>query len=151
MSFDLHIWEQISLFLRGQIDVEELESWLAAAAWDLEADSPSKRVASDAFLLASEGANGDWTDEDLREQLKALLQTIPTSDTHSVAREQFLEKLSAAEAKARERRTKTGYARSSSPMEELYENWQSSDRAFLRQFGGENDTRRPAPGELAIG
>lgn len=158
MSFDLQMWEQVSLYLRGHIDVKDLESWLAAATWELDEESPAiRRIAFDALRLASEGANGDWTDEALREQLKTLLRTIPTSETASVAGEQFLERLSAAEAEARKRRKGTGvealmgYARSADPMEESYENWQSSDRAFLHQFEGESDTRHPAQAELAIG
>jgi len=153
MSFDLHIAEQISLYLRGQIDVEELESWLAAEAWGLEGNSPSKRVVSDALLLASEGANGDWTDEDLREQLKALLQTIPTSGAASVAGEQLLERLSAAEAEAQRRKERVealmGYA-SATPAQASSESWQPSDRGFLRQPTGEIDTQSPVPAELAI-
>jgi hypothetical protein len=98
MSFDLQMLEQISLYLRGQIDVAELESRFAEITWDLDEEPPAtRRVAFEALRLASETANGDWTDEVLREQLKRLLQTIPTSGTVSVAGEQFLERLSVAE------------------------------------------------------
>jgi hypothetical protein len=158
MSFDLQMLEQISLYLRGQIDVAELESRFAEITWDLDEEPPAtRRVAFEALRLASETANGDWTDEVLREQLKRLLQTIPTSGTVSVAGEQFLERLSVAEAEARKLRegvrseASMGYARSANPTEESYENWQSSDRAFLHQFEGESDTRHPAQAELAIG
>lgn len=155
MSVDLQMLEQISLYLRGQIDVTELESRFAEMTWDLDEELPAtRRVAFDVLRLASEAANGDWTDEKLREQLTVLLQTIPTPGTASVSGEQFLERLSTAEVEARKRResveTLMGYARFTS-TEASYESWQPSDRGFLRQPKGESDTQSPVPAELAIG
>lgn len=154
MSFDLQMLEQISLYLRGQIDVAELESRFAELTWDLDGESPAtRRVAFDVLRLASETANGDWTDEVLREQLKALLRTIPTSGNASVAGEQFLERLSAAEAEAQRREERVeasmGYA-SATPAQASSESWQPNDRGFLHQPKGETDTQSQVPAELAI-
>lgn len=68
---DLEIREQIGRYARGRIDGAELDAWLSAEAADAE-DAATQQLAFDALRLLSEGANGDWEDEDLRDRLGAL-------------------------------------------------------------------------------
>jgi hypothetical protein len=159
MSIDLQIREQISLYLLGQLDPAELESWLVAATWDID-DEPQavRRAAFRALRLLSETANGDWTEEELARSLIDLLQTVSPEPSTSLVPEGFLEQLTEAEKQARERQEERepeqelmGYARFASPTEASYESWQPSDRGFLRQPKGESGTRSPVPAEPAIG
>lgn len=68
---DLKIREQIARYARGRIGADELDAWLSAEATDAEGES-AQQLAFDALRLLSEGANGDWEDEELRERLGAL-------------------------------------------------------------------------------
>jgi hypothetical protein len=156
MSLDLQIRDQISLYLAGQIDAPDLEPWLAAVVWDIDQEpAATRRLAFDALRLTSEAANGDWSDEELRDQLKALLQMTPTVHVAPVSGEQFLEKLTEAEEEARGQRTGVSaealmsYAHLAATAGS-FGNWQSSDRGFLHQPRGESSTQPPAQAELAI-
>jgi hypothetical protein len=73
---DLEIRKQIACYLDGEINASELEAWVSEESWDLE-DKPSatRKLANDVLRLTSEAANGDWTDEQLRERLGALSRT----------------------------------------------------------------------------
>ena len=157
MTVDLQVREEIALFLLGKIDAAELEAWLAEVTWDIDDEPASvRRVAFGALRLVTETANGDWGQNELQEKLAALLQTVSPVASASWKGEEFLDKLTEAEKKARERQTDEtheialmGYAASST--EESFGSWQSSDRGFLHQPKGESDTPHQAPTELAIG
>jgi hypothetical protein len=70
---DLEIRKKIADYAAGTIDAGELEAWLSGETWDVEDESPStQRLAFEAMRLVSERSHGDWTDEQLREQLGAL-------------------------------------------------------------------------------
>ncbi len=165
MSFDLQIREQITRFCAGEIDAVDLEAWLSAATWEIDQESPATRqLAFDSLRLTSEAANGDWTDEELRDQLKALSEIV-TDDSHSVSAgtpslkaEGFLEQLSAAQqsrgtAQHREADQLAAimrYAHLGSFTAASSETVRPSDREFLRQPKVENETPHRPPRELAI-
>jgi len=165
MSFDLQIREQISRYCAGQIDAAALETWLSAATWDIDDESPvTRQLAFDGLRLTSEAANGDWTEQELREHLGALCMV--TDDTHSVlvgastspASEQLLDKLSAAEQERKgapdsdEARLAAlmRYAGAGATTPQSSETEQPSGPGFLGRPIGENETPGSAPAELAI-
>lgn len=164
MSFDLQIREQISRYCGGEIDAADLETWLAATTWEIDQEPPATRqLAADALRLTSEAANGDWTDEELRGQLKALGAMV-TDSGHSVSgdisplkAEGFLEKLAAAEeAKAQaptedQHAAVMRYAHVGSPTAGSSGSEQPSGRGFLRRSTGERETPSQHPREPAIG
>lgn len=167
MSSDLQIREQISRYCAGEIDAAELETWLAAKTWEIDQESPATRqLAFDSLRLTSEAANGDWTDEELRGQLKALSGIVTdgshlvSAETPSLKAEGFLEQLSAAQQQssgqvlhreADQLAAIMRYAHLGASTVGSSETAQPSDREFLRQPKAENETPHPAPKELAIG
>ncbi len=68
---DLEIREQLARFTEGELDARDLEDWLENVAWDLNAE-PGRTLVATALRLLAEHANGDWTDQELREQLGAI-------------------------------------------------------------------------------
>lgn len=164
MSFDLQIREQISRYCAGQIDAAALETWLSAATWDLDDESRATRqLAFDALRFTSEAAHGDWTDQELREHLGALCMV--TDDAGSVlagapavpAREQFLDRLAAAEKTHSEPVNDEArlaalmhYAGAGTRTPQWSETGQSSGPGFLDRPTSENETPGSAPAELAI-
>jgi hypothetical protein len=159
MSFDLQIREQISRYRAGQIDVDALETWLSAIAWDIDQEPPATRqLAFKALRFVSEAANGDWTEDEIRENLGALAHTVLPDTGGSYVAEQFLGRLSAAEKKAQQGAEDgdarvailMAYVRFATPTVAWFGSGQPSDRGFLHQPRGESDTQPPAPAELAI-
>jgi hypothetical protein len=165
MSLELQILERISLYVEGQIDVSDLESWLSAVTWQID-DEPDaiRRLAFDALRLTSETANGDWTEDQLRLQLEALAESVTDGatlvlwDASLVADEQFLGKISVAQRAAPGFPDKEAalldlmrYAHlSTHPLQSDY--WfgsgQPSGRAFLGRSKAENET--PPRGEAQL-
>ena len=68
MSEDLEIRKRIAKVVEGKLAPADLEEWLQAYAWDLSA-GPAHGLAADAMRLLSEHANGDWTDDEVRDRL----------------------------------------------------------------------------------
>jgi hypothetical protein len=165
MDFDLRIRERISLYLSGRSTDADLESWLSEAAWEIDDESPAtQRLANSALRLISEATHGDWSQNQLKAQLQALLK-IPRDSSSSVlpsvvagGGEELLGKFSMAQRDAESRdielddeeaaQALMGYAYLSTPR--WFGSGQSSDPAFRRQSRGESDTPAPAEEELAI-
>lgn len=71
MSEDLAIREQIAGLVEGTQSVTDFEGWLQEFAIDLE-ETLAQSLAADALRLLSEHENGDWTDDEITDQLGAL-------------------------------------------------------------------------------
>jgi hypothetical protein len=157
MTFDPQIREQISRYLTGTIDAADLETWLSAVTWDIDEEPQATRqLAFDALRLTSEAANGDWTETELRDQLRGLIQTVHLDSTTLLVSEQFLGRLSAAEMGAQGDAegdpvvALMSYARYAAPMAGWFGSGRPNDRGFLHQPTVEKETRSPAPVELEI-
>ena len=73
----------LARFLAGEMDAVALEDQLESLAWDGRLP-----VADDALLLLHEHANGDWTDEELRDGVRLLsgrYELTPLNETASTA------------------------------------------------------------------
>lgn len=168
MSFDLQIRERISLYVDGRIEAVDLESWLSEVTWEIDEEPPATRhVAFAALRLVSEAAHGDWSDDQLKDQLRALLKIPPDSSDSvlpSVAAsggEQLLGRLTVAQRRAESRQLEAndesralalmGYAYLATQTRRSFESEQPSDPAFRRQPTAESDTPVPVGEELAIG
>lgn len=68
---DLEIRKQLVRFTEGELDPRQLEDWLEDVAWDLDAE-PARTLVATALRLLAEHANGDWPEQDLREQIGAI-------------------------------------------------------------------------------
>jgi hypothetical protein len=166
MALDDQIRERISLYLNGRGEAADLESWLSEITWGIDEEPPATRhIAYAALRLLSEAANGDWSDDQLNDQLRALLKipppggdsVLPSVETRD---EGLLGKLSLAQQEAESMQVAldddaaalalVGYAYFSTQTRR----WSGSERpsgpAFLRQPKGETDTPVPAAEELAI-
>lgn len=167
MDLDFQIRERISLYLNGQFDAAALESWLSEVTWEIDEEPPATRhIAYAALRLLSEAANGDWSDDQLNDQLRALLKIpSPTGDSAlpSVAAtdgEELLGKLSVAQREAESRHIDLeddsaalalmGYVYLSTQTHRSFESELPSGPAFRRQPKGESDTPVLAAEELAI-
>lgn len=168
MSLEVQIRERISLYLTGRIEGADLESWLSEMAWEIEDEAAETRhIALAALRLVSEAAHGDWSEDQLKAQLRALLKIPPASSdsvlpsADAVGDEQLLGKLSAAQAGAERRRIEVddesaavalmGYAYLATQTQRWCESERPSGPAFRRQPKGESDTPAPAEAELALG
>jgi hypothetical protein len=167
MSLEVQIRERISLYLTGRIEAADLESWLSEVTWEIDGESPATRHLAFASLrLVSETANGDWSDDQLRAQLRDLCK-IPAADSDSVlpkveavGEEQLLGKLSAAQEGAERRRLKAdeestafammGYVYLATQTQRWYESERPNGPAFRGQAKGESDTPVPPEAELAL-
>ena len=73
MLEDQEIRERIRACIEDEISAAELEDWLETESWDdAEMSVPTQHLANDALRLLAERGNGDWTEEELAEQLGAL-------------------------------------------------------------------------------
>lgn len=167
MALDLQIREQISLYVTGGIEAADLESWLSEMAWEIDDEAPAIRhIGFAALRLVSESAHGDWSDDQLKVQLQALLK-IPADSGDSVlpsvevrSGEELLGKLSSAQRDAERRHIEVddelaesalmGYVYLSTQTRRWYESERPSGPAFRRQPKGESGTPVPAEEELAI-
>lgn len=74
-TLDQDIRTQLARFLDGEIDLETFEAWLTPATWELEQSSnpAAQALASELLLRLAEFTNGDWTEEELREQWRSYV------------------------------------------------------------------------------
>jgi len=164
MDTNLQLGKHIADYLTGDIELTELESFLAGIAWELDDASPMvRRVAFDSLRVASEGANDDWTERQLHEQFSALLAILSHSifvKSEGTVETQLLGKLSAAEkahSPAPEDEESMlaalmGYAYLVSPAApEAFGSAPPNARGFLHQPEAESGTPHQAAGEPAIG
>lgn len=155
MSIDQEIREQISRYLDGRIDAADLEDWISVEAWDIDKESPSTRqLGYDTLRFIAEAQNGEWTDDELREHLGALIRT----DTR--VGNQFLEQLAVAEERRRSLSPKDDdgkfaavirYVRFSPATAESSGRELSNARGFLHQPADERRTPLPPPKEPVAG
>lgn len=166
MSSDTGVRQKISDYVTGELDAFDLEDWISTVVWDAP-PSEERQLGYDALRLLAEASNGEWTDGELRVQLAKLCGMLPYGDrstsgeSPSLMSEGFLEKLSAAEEKRKQRASADearlaalmcfagAKAEASSPQ--WSETVQPSGPGFLDRPKGENETPDSAPAELAIG
>jgi hypothetical protein len=165
MSVEDQLGDGIADYLGGLIQMNELESFLAGAAWELD-DAPLqvRHVALDSLRLVSEAMNGDWTEEELRDHLRPFLRILTDRllfKGEAIAEKQLLGKLADAERTAPESSgdeeglalALMGYAylgQTTRAAKSKFGSALPSGRGFLRQPRGEAETPHRAEGEPAI-
>lgn len=82
LSIELQIRRKLADYLARQLSLRSLESWLLGSTWDLEEtqEPVAARLAQAIDLRLIERSNGHWTEDELRSQLGALLDSyLPES------------------------------------------------------------------------
>lgn len=80
MSFrsliDSQVQEQLAQCLAGNLSLREFQIWFAATAWALgrEDDTTAHPLAHAVELRVAEYTSGDWSEDELRAALSALLE-----------------------------------------------------------------------------
>lgn len=104
MALDTEFREKISDYLAGQVSLADLGDWISIETVDIDNEPPAVRQrAYDALRLISEVENSEWTTDELREQLGAMIGILTDeggsalAETASPSGEQLLEKLASAE------------------------------------------------------
>lgn len=73
-NLELEVRSQLSDYLAGAISLEEFENWFTPWAWNIETSDPSvARLVHTIALRLAEFTSGDWTREELMEQLRPLV------------------------------------------------------------------------------
>jgi hypothetical protein len=74
LSLRNEIYDQLSSYLAGQIELSELHNWLIPASWDIDSEPvPVKKLVHRLQLLFAEFSNGDRDEEELRANFWNLL------------------------------------------------------------------------------
>ncbi|MBI4494753.1 MAG: hypothetical protein HY690_18410 [Chloroflexi bacterium] len=73
---DSEIREQLARYLADETSLHDFEEWLVAHTWNLHqiADPLVRDLVAEIELRLAEFSNGDWTDAELRDLLKPLVQ-----------------------------------------------------------------------------
>ena len=75
-SLDRAIREQLTNYLAGKISLPEFEEWFVPATWAVEqsGNPTAEELTSQILLDLAEFSNGDWTEEELRDLFRPLVQ-----------------------------------------------------------------------------
>lgn len=78
---DSEIRENLSRYLEGAISLREFEDWFLPGTWNIHrlGDQSAQNLAYGIGLLLAEFSNRDWTENELRQQLKAYIDSHPSS------------------------------------------------------------------------
>jgi hypothetical protein len=73
-SLDQTIRKELDRYLRGDISLAEFEAWLIPETWDLspQSDPKAHELATGITLRIAEFTSGDWSEDELRHQLRRL-------------------------------------------------------------------------------
>lgn len=73
---DLKIRERLASYLAGEISRREFEEWFIPATWNKahERNPVTAHLIGDIDLRLAEFSNGDWTEDELCEQLRPLIK-----------------------------------------------------------------------------
>ena len=75
MDLQAEIRDEVAGYLAGHRSISALWDWAHARFWDVDnrEDPEQARLAHEVELLLSETANGDWTEDELRDKLRGLV------------------------------------------------------------------------------
>jgi len=78
---DSEIREKLSQYLKGAISLREFEDWFLPKTWNIHylGDQSAQHLAYEIGLLLAEFSNRDWTENELRQQLQAHIDTHRSS------------------------------------------------------------------------
>jgi hypothetical protein len=87
-SLELEIRDRLSAYLAGETSLHEFEDWFFPKTWDVDKlDDPALLdLVYQIKLDWAEFSNGDWSEKDLRDMLRSLVEkfTISSSPTKLV-------------------------------------------------------------------
>lgn len=73
-ELELALRQRISRYVRGELPLREFYRWFSAETWNIEArsDYETAQLYHTVDLLLAEHAQGDWTENELKERLSAF-------------------------------------------------------------------------------
>lgn len=74
---DIQIREQLSRYLAHEISLDQFQDWFVSSTWSVHqtANEIAIELSDEIELRLAEFSNGDWTAEELRAQLKHLVES----------------------------------------------------------------------------
>ena len=74
---EFELRQELARYLKGQCTLKDFEDWFVARSWNFSQNSnPSlRKLVSQIELSIAEFSNGDWTENELRQQLRILTTT----------------------------------------------------------------------------
>ncbi|MGH2397937.1 MAG: hypothetical protein ACRDFW_13380 [bacterium] len=75
MDLQAEIRDEVAAYLSGVRSIASLWDWAQERFWDIDnrEDPEQAMLAHEVALLLSETANGDWTEDELRDALRAVV------------------------------------------------------------------------------
>ncbi|MBI4507981.1 MAG: hypothetical protein HY691_20840 [Chloroflexi bacterium] len=78
---DVQIRAYVARYLSGDLTLRELQEWLAPVSWNIHraGNQTAMDLAYDIELSLAEYTNGDWTEDELKDLLRPLVEFRPVS------------------------------------------------------------------------
>jgi len=84
------IEDRLQRYLAGEESLAEFEAWLVPETWDIspQSDRGAHDLATAITLRIAEFTNGDWTEDQLRDELAAVTLPAPEITLSGMSKEQ---------------------------------------------------------------